>query len=75
MDLTPWKTYATGALIVIHQLLKANGYDVPEADTSAFIDGLLAVAAIGFRIMGHLKAKAAVQEALMTPVPTDTPKP
>jgi len=69
MDLTPWKTYAVGALIILHQVFKMLGYDIPEAETSALVDGLLGVAAIGFRLKGYFDAKKAVAVALNTPVP------
>jgi len=75
IDLTPWKTYATGSLIIVHQVLKAFGIDVPEAETSALVDGVLAVLTIVFRLTGYFDAKKAVQVALYTPVPTDEPKP
>lgn len=74
MNLTPWKTYLAGGVIILHQALKYAGIDVPEAEMSELIDAALGVAAIVFRLMGHFKTKAAVQEALMTPVPDTSPK-
>jgi hypothetical protein len=67
--LTAWKTYLAGGAIILHQALKFAGIDVPSESFSELIDGALAVAAMIFRLMGHIQAQRAVQTALYTPVP------
>jgi uncharacterized membrane protein YdjX (TVP38/TMEM64 family) len=67
--LTAWKTYLAGGAIIVHQALKFAGIDVPSEELSELIDASLGVAAMIFRLMGHFKAKAAVEKALHTPVP------
>ena len=68
-QLTAWKTYLAGGAIIVHQLLKFAGIDVPSEEFSELIDASLGVAAMVFRLMGHFKAKEAVEKALYTPVP------
>lgn len=42
------KTYSALLVILIHQIAKANGYDVGDAETSAVVDAVLAaIAALG----------------------------
>lgn len=65
-----WKTYLMGVSVIIHQVLKLVGVDVPDELMSASIDGILGIAAIYFRWRGVVTAKAAVENALYTPVPT-----
>lgn len=68
-QLTAWKTYLAGAAIIVHQALKLAGIDVPSELLSELVDGSLGVAAIVFRLIGHLQAQKAVQVALHTPPP------
>jgi uncharacterized membrane protein YdjX (TVP38/TMEM64 family) len=72
-NLTPWKTYLAAGAIIVHQGLKLAGIDVPQQEFSDLIDAGLGAAAIVFRIMGYVQAKAAVVQALYTPVPTVPP--
>ena len=67
--LTAWKTYLAGGAIIVHQGLMFLGIDVPNAMLSELIDASLAVAAIVFRLIGHIEAQKAVKVALDTPPP------
>lgn len=73
VNLVGWKTYLAAGAVIAHQGLKLAGIDVPEKEFSDLIDAFLSGAAIVFRIMAYFKAKAAVVEALYTPVPTAPP--
>lgn len=68
-QLTAWKTYLAGGAIILHQALKFAGIDVPSESFSELIDASLGVAAMVFRLVGHIQAQRAVQVALNTPVP------
>ena len=46
---TGYRTYLSAGIVVIHQIAKIAGYDVPEETLSVAIDSLAAIAAIFFR--------------------------
>jgi len=47
--LTGYRTYISAGIIVIHQIAKLLGYDVPEETLSLAIDTIASIAAIFFR--------------------------
>lgn len=71
MTLEGFRTYLASAGIIIHQVLMFAGIDVSSQLMSETIDGILALAAIMFRWMAAVKAKADINTALHTPVPTE----
>lgn len=44
-----YRTYIAAGVVVLHQVAKLAGFDVPEESLSMFIDGLFGLLAIFFR--------------------------
>lgn len=53
--MTGYRTYISVGLIVLHQILKATGTDIPEESLSIAVDVILAVAAGVFRFVAKPK--------------------
>lgn len=51
-----YRTYISVILIVLHQVLKILGVDLPEENLSIAVDVILAIAAGVFRLLAKPKA-------------------
>jgi len=71
MNLEGFRTYLVSGGIVLHQVLKFAGIDIDNKLVSESIDGIMAIAAIGFRWLAAVKSKQDIKAALYTPVPSD----
>lgn len=49
------KTYLAASGIVLHQVMKLSGVDIPEADASTAVDVVLAILAFVFRMIAKPK--------------------
>ena len=47
------RTYLMGAALILHQLLKATGIDIPQESVSLLLDGILSVGVILFRVLAN----------------------
>ena len=51
-----YRTYLMAALLVIHQLLKTQGFDIPQENLSTTVDVILGVGVVIFRKLANKPA-------------------
>ena len=54
--LTGKRTYIAASVVVIHQMLKLLGYDLPQEQLSSAIDVIGGIAAFVFRMMANKRS-------------------
>lgn len=69
------RTQLMGAGVIIHQLLKVFGIDLPDDVYSAIIDIVLGVGVIYFRYVAQTKTVMQVTPVEVVPATEDVPEP